>query len=73
MSPSTKETGADEKHAPQYPNIGTGSTLQLLDWLEQLTFPLEGKFSDLDFAKKVYPEVVKRNLKLGVSSVRGYR
>lgn len=57
------------QHAPQYPNIGTGSTLQLLDWLDQLTFPLETKFSDVDFAKKVYPEVIRRNLKLGVSPV----
>ena len=55
------------QHAPQYPNIGTGSSLQLLDWLQQLTFPLEAKFSDLEFAKQVYPEVVRRNLKLGVS------
>ncbi len=29
---------------------------------------MESKFSDLEFAKKVYEEVVKRNLAVGVSS-----
>ncbi|KAF5211660.1 hypothetical protein E0198_001200 [Clavispora lusitaniae] len=33
-------------HAPQYPNIGIGSELPLLKWLEKHTFPLETQFTD---------------------------
>lgn len=56
------------QHAPQFPNIGTGSTLELLDWLDEFTFPLESKFSDGEFARRVYEEVVKRTLRCGVSN-----
>jgi guanine deaminase len=56
------------QHAPQYPNLGLGQSYQLLDWLKRLTFPTETKFSDLEYARKVYEEVVKRNLAVGVSA-----
>jgi guanine deaminase len=55
------------QHAPQYPNNGLGHSLQLLDWLRELTFPLEQKFSDETFARGVYERVVARNLGAGVS------
>ena len=45
-------------HAPQYPNIGIGYDKTLLDWLQQYTYPLETKFSDLNFAERVYNTVV---------------
>ncbi len=41
-------------HAPQYAFKGTGMDLELLDWLDTLTFNEEAKFSDLEYAKKVY-------------------
>lgn len=50
-------------HAPQYPNAGLGYDKQLLDWLQTYTFPLEKKFSDLEFAEKVYRAVVVSNYK----------
>jgi guanine deaminase len=56
------------QHAPQYPNLGLGQSYQLLDWLKCLTFPTETKFADLEYARKVYEEVVKRNLAVGVSA-----
>ena len=33
-------------HAPQYPMLGMGMDLQLLDWLNTYTFPTEARFAD---------------------------
>ena len=41
-------------HAPQYPNLGLGFDLELLDWLDTYTFPEESKFKDAEYAKKNY-------------------
>ncbi len=41
-------------HAPQYAFRGTGMDLELLDWLNSFAFAEEAKFSDLQYAKKVY-------------------
>lgn len=41
-------------HAPQYPQRGLAMDKILADWLAQYTFPLEEKYSDLDFATAVY-------------------
>ena len=41
-------------HAPQYPNLGLGLDLELLDWLDTYTFPEESKFKDAEYAKKNY-------------------
>ena len=46
-------------HAPQYGNRGIGMDLELLEWLEQFTFPEEGKYADLSYATKVYQHFVK--------------
>ncbi len=45
-------------HAPQYMQIGLGLNLELIDWLDQYTFMLEGRFADVNYAKKVYPHFV---------------
>lgn len=47
-------------HAPQFPNNGLKLNLPLLQWLESYTFPTEAKFSDVEFAKYIYPKVVDR-------------
>ena len=41
-------------HAPQYAYRGTGMDLELLDWLNTITFPQEAKYADLYYAKKAY-------------------
>ena len=41
-------------HAPQFPNVGMGMDLPLLDWLKTYTFPVEAKFADLDYARRIY-------------------
>lgn len=45
-------------HAPQFPNIGLGLDLPLLEWLDKYTFPLESKYVDVNFAKSIYEQVV---------------
>jgi guanine deaminase len=46
-------------HAPQYMQMGIGLDLELIDWLNKYTFRNEEKFSDIDYARQVYPHFVK--------------
>ncbi|KAF8602173.1 guanine deaminase [Ceratobasidium sp. AG-I] len=55
-------------HAPQFPNIGIGGQYELLDWLNNVTFPTESRFADVDFAKRVYTSVVERVLNFGTTT-----
>ncbi|WP_422659887.1 guanine deaminase [Paenibacillus sp. EC2-1] len=55
-------------HAPQWAQSGTALDIPLYDWLNTYTFPLESKFSDLDFAKKVYDDVVSTLLANGTTT-----
>ncbi len=41
-------------HAPQYAFRGTGTDLELLDWLNTYTFPEEARYSDASYAEKAY-------------------
>ncbi len=41
-------------HAPQFHYRGTGMDMELLDWLDKLTFKQESQFEDLEFAHKAY-------------------
>ncbi|CAA9999904.1 unnamed protein product [Nesidiocoris tenuis] len=59
-------------HAPQFPNQGLGMGLPLLDWLDKYTFPLEMRYKDENFAKKVYHDVVKSTLKSGTTTACYY-
>lgn len=54
-------------HAPQYAFRGFGMDMELLDWLDMYTFPEEGKYSNLEYAKKAY-EVFTNNLKLSATT-----
>lgn len=45
-------------HAPQYPNVGLGMDVELLDWLNTYTFPEESKYKDEAYAKKTYQTFV---------------
>ncbi|MEH6957230.1 guanine deaminase [Neobacillus drentensis] len=55
-------------HAPQWAQSGTALDIPLYDWLNTYTFPLESKFSDLDFAKDVYEDVVSTLLSNGTTT-----
>lgn len=41
-------------HAPQYPNLGLGMDKELIDWLNERTFPEERKYKDLAYAERSY-------------------
>lgn len=55
-------------HAPQWAQAGTAMDIPLHDWLNTYTFPLESKFSDLDFARKVYQDLVTTLLANGTTT-----
>lgn len=55
-------------HAPQYPNNGLGAELELLEWLEKYTFPLEKRYADEKLAQNVYSSVVVRTLSAGTTT-----
>lgn len=54
-------------HAPQFPNRGLGLDEQLLVWLEKYTFPEEKKYSDLEYAEKVFTKVAELLLRFGTT------
>nr|XP_012135079.1 PREDICTED: guanine deaminase isoform X2 [Megachile rotundata] len=55
-------------HAAQLPNIGIGYDKELLEWLETYTFPLERKYTDEDFAQRVFHKVVEQTIMQGTTT-----
>lgn len=55
-------------HAPQFPNIGLGLDMELLDWLNTYTIPLEVNYKDDQFARHVYKKVITRTLRSGTTT-----
>lgn len=55
-------------HAPQWAQSGTALDIPLHDWLNTYTFPIESKFSDLEFAKEVYEDLVSTLLANGTTT-----
>ncbi len=45
-------------HAPQYRNLGLAMDLELLDWLDDYTFPEESRFADIHYAERMYRRFV---------------
>lgn len=56
-------------HAPQYPMLGTGMDLPLLDWLNTYTFPTEARFADADYARTVYRALAQELVSCGTTRV----
>lgn len=58
-------------HASQYPNVGIGSELPLLDWLKNHTFALESRLDGSDhgkaLAREIYSKVIDRTLSNGTT------
>ena len=44
-------------HAPQYPMLGMGMDLPLIDWLNTYTFKTEARFEDSDYARRIYKKL----------------
>ncbi|MFC6176104.1 guanine deaminase [Companilactobacillus huachuanensis] len=55
-------------HAPQWPQAGLALDKPLNEWLNTYTFPLEAKFKDLQYAKKVYQSLIKELLANGTTT-----
>ncbi|MEM7432976.1 MAG: guanine deaminase [Pseudomonadota bacterium] len=59
-------------HAPQWPQMGTAYDLPLNEWLQQCTFPMEAKYSDLDFAAASYSSLIDTLLENGTTTATYY-
>lgn len=55
-------------HAPQWPQAGTALDRPLEIWLGEYTFPLEARYRDLEFANRVYQDVVTTTLSHGTTT-----
>lgn len=56
-------------HAPQYPMLGMGMDLPLLDWLNTYTFRTEARFSDPEYARMHYRKLAERLVGYGTTRV----
>ena len=56
-------------HAPQYPMLGMGMDLPLMDWLHQYTFRTESRFADTDYARRVYRRLSRDLIENGTTRV----
>ena len=55
-------------HAPQWPQSGIALDEPLNVWLDKRTFPLESKYADLEFARRVYADLVHQLLARGTTT-----
>ncbi|MBQ9244548.1 MAG: amidohydrolase family protein [Proteobacteria bacterium] len=56
-------------HAPQYPMLGMGMDLPLLEWLNTYTFKTEARFKDVDYAREVYRRLAQELVSNGTTRV----
>ena len=56
-------------HAPQYPMVGTGMDVTLLDWLHKYAFPTEARFADPGYARTVYRALARELVDNGTTRV----
>ena len=56
-------------HAPQYPMLGMGMDMPLLEWLNTYTFPTEACFKDKDFARRAYRRLARELAAKGTTRV----
>ena len=59
-------------HAPQWPQRGRALDTPLEKWLHRYTFPLEARFSDLEYARRVYTDMVRTLMALGTTTAVYY-
>ncbi len=59
-------------HLPQPPNAGLGYGLDLLSWLDRLTFPTEHSWSDPEVAARLAPAIFEAFAAAGTTTVMAY-
>lgn len=74
LRPWTVMPGMVDTHAhlPQLANVGLGFTLDLLTWLERLTFPTERSWSDPAVAERLAPGIFEAFAAAGTTTVLAY-
>ncbi|AYG63129.1 guanine deaminase [Rhizobium jaguaris] len=55
-------------HAPQYPQLGDALDVALEVWLQKYTFPLEARYQDAAFARRIYGLLVDDLLASGTTT-----
>lgn len=56
-------------HAPQYPMLGMGMDLPLIDWLNTYTFSMEARYQDPKLARKIYRQLARDLVANGTTRV----
>ena len=59
-------------HLPQVPNAGVGYSLDLLTWLDRLTFPTERSWADPSVAERLAPAIFEAFAAAGTTTVLAY-
>jgi guanine deaminase len=59
-------------HLPQLPNAGLGFALDLLTWLDRLTFPTERSWADPTVAERLAPAIFRAFAAAGTTTVLAY-
>ena len=59
-------------HLPQLPNAGLGFALDLLRWLDRITFPTERSWSDPEVAESLAPGIFAAFAAAGTTTVLAY-
>jgi guanine deaminase len=59
-------------HLPQLPNAGVGYALDLLRWLDRLTFPTERSWADPAVAERLAPSIFEAFAAAGTTTVLAY-
>jgi guanine deaminase len=59
-------------HLPQLPNAGLGFALDLLTWLDRLTFPTERSWADPSVAARLSPQIFRAFASAGTTTVLAY-
>ncbi|KAI0975663.1 hypothetical protein F4678DRAFT_276850 [Xylaria arbuscula] len=59
-------------HAPQWAQRGIGQGMHILDWLSKYTFVNEARFSDPEYARRVYASCVDGFLQQGITTASYY-
>ena len=59
-------------HLPQLPNAGVGFALDLLTWLDRLTFPTERSWSDPGVVERLAPGIFRAFAAAGTTTVLAY-
>ena len=56
-------------HAPQYPMLGMGMDMELIDWLSAYVYKTEARFADAEYARRIYHKLADELISWGITRV----